>query len=503
MAMSERHVLIVGGGLAGLSAGCYLRASGFRTTIVEHHSSLGGVCASWTRGPYTIDGCLQWLTGGAFEALYRELGILPGLRLRPLNEFATYRDVRAGVELVIGRDLDALARQLRGISPADADEIGAIIAGARHVVALTPPIEHAPELTTFRQQIKNLWSMRHELSTVEQFRVPLGAWCSSWIESEALRRFLLRLMPAEAPVLFLQLMLGYLERGWLSRPDDGSRALLAALVETYRTLDGQILCDSTVDEILVDGGYARGVRLSNGTMLDADVVVSTSSMPETVLRLLGGRYGASETRSRLDRWTLFTPIVLASFGVALPLAHTPATQIIDGIEPLDVGGYDNDHLLVRTYNDEPTFAPPGHTVVQVSLKTEYAWWATRGSRYHADKHAVGELVLQRLEPHMPGLRAAVHMRDIATPLTFWNAARSWRGAYEGWLPSADAMLRHLGKTLGGLSGFYMAGQWLEPGGGIPMALMSGRQVAEIVCFDEDVQFVNDPAARRRGGESVQ
>jgi phytoene desaturase len=490
--MGERHIVIIGGGLAGLSAACYLRASGFRTTVVEHHSALGGVCAAWTRGAYTIDGCLQWLTGGAFDEVYRELGLLPRLHLRTLSEFATYRDVRSGAEVVVGRDLEALARQLRAISPADASEIDRLVAGARSLVGLKPPIEHVPELATLRQRIEVLWAMRHELPTIEQFRVPLGLWTREWLESEALRRFFLRLMPAEAPVLFLMMMLGYLERGWLSRPDGGARALVHALVETYRSLDGQVLLEATADEILVDGGRAHGVRLSDGTILDSDLVISTSSMPETVLRLLGGRYGAKETRARLDRWTLFPPLVLASFGVALPLAEVPSTQIIDGIEPLVVGGRDNDHLLVRTYNDEPSFAPPGHTVVQLSLKTQYAWWATRGASYQAEKDRLAELALARLDVHMPGVRAAVQLRDVATPLTFWNAARSWRGAYEGWLPSSDAVFQHLGKTLGGLTGCYMAGQWLEPGGGIPMALMSGRQVAEIVCSDEDVTFVANP-----------
>jgi phytoene desaturase len=62
-------------------------------------------------------------------------------------------------------------------------------------------------------------------------------------------------------------------------------------------------------------------------------------------------------------------------------------------------------------------------------------------------------------------------------------ARSWRGAYEGWMPSASSLLSHVQKRLPGLSGFYMAGQWVEPGGGVPMALMSGRHVVQLLCED--------------------
>jgi phytoene dehydrogenase-like protein len=76
---------------------------------------------------------------------------------------------------------------------------------------------------------------------------------------------------------------------------------------------------------------------------------------------------------------------------------------------------------------------------------------------------------------------------MATPLTYWHTARSWRGAYEGWTPSADAMFSHVKKKLGGLDGFYMAG--LEPGGGVPMAVMSSRQIVQLICADEERRCV--------------
>ena len=85
--MSDRHVLIIGGGLAGLSTGCYVRACGFGTTIVEHSLVLGGVCTAWARGPYTIDGCIQWLTGGAFDRLYGNSASCQACGVRPSSAF--------------------------------------------------------------------------------------------------------------------------------------------------------------------------------------------------------------------------------------------------------------------------------------------------------------------------------------------------------------------------------------------------------------------------------
>jgi phytoene dehydrogenase-like protein len=51
----KKKVIIIGGGLAGLSAGCYAAMNGYETQIFEHHSVPGGVAASWKRGGYLID----------------------------------------------------------------------------------------------------------------------------------------------------------------------------------------------------------------------------------------------------------------------------------------------------------------------------------------------------------------------------------------------------------------------------------------------------------------
>jgi phytoene dehydrogenase-like protein len=281
-----------------------------------------------------------------------------------------------------------------------------------------------------------------------------------------------------------------LSRGWLSRPDGGTTKFRDALIHRYHASGGHERLHTTVDEVLVENGCASGVRLSDGTMIDADCVISTASAPETVLRLLGGRYGADELRRRIESWKLFDPIVLASYGVASSMEGVSPTLLIDGIEPFDAGGRKAEHLYVRVYNDDPAMAPPGHTVVQALITSDYDWWARRGTSYGSEKMLIAERIERELERHLPAMRGAVRTVDVATPLTFWNKARAWRGAYEGWMPNASTYFGHIKKTLPGLNDFYMAGQWVEPGGGVPTALMSGRQVVQILCADEGHPFTS-------------
>ena len=73
--MSGKSILIIGGGIAGLSAGCYGQMNGFQTRIFEMHKKKpGGLCTSWKRQGYTVDGCIHWLVGSGPESTFHGSG---------------------------------------------------------------------------------------------------------------------------------------------------------------------------------------------------------------------------------------------------------------------------------------------------------------------------------------------------------------------------------------------------------------------------------------------
>jgi Phytoene dehydrogenase and related proteins len=79
------NIVIIGGGIGGLSAGCYLQMNGYRTRIVEMGRECGGVCATWKRGGYVFDGATNWLVGSAptinLHAMLGELIDMQSLKL--------------------------------------------------------------------------------------------------------------------------------------------------------------------------------------------------------------------------------------------------------------------------------------------------------------------------------------------------------------------------------------------------------------------------------------
>jgi phytoene dehydrogenase-like protein len=93
-----------------------------------------------------------------------------------------------------------------------------------------------------------------------------------------------------------------------------------------------------------------------------------------------------------------------------------------------------------------------------------------------------------LDDHFPGVAKQVEMRDIATPLTWERYSGNWQGSYEGWLITVKTFMMRMNKELPGLDNFYMSGQWVEPGGGVPAVAMSARNVMQIICKRDRKKF---------------
>jgi len=93
-----------------------------------------------------------------------------------------------------------------------------------------------------------------------------------------------------------------------------------------------------------------------------------------------------------------------------------------------------------------------------------------------------------LDKRFPGLSSQVEMRDVATPVTFHRYTGNWQGTFEGWLLTPATVNLRMKKTLPGLDRFYMAGQWVQPGGGLPSGAMTGRYVVQMMCKRDRKRF---------------
>ncbi|TRZ76694.1 MAG: NAD(P)/FAD-dependent oxidoreductase, partial [Bacteroidetes bacterium] len=156
---------IIGAGVAGLSAGCYLQMNGFETEIFEKNSRPGGLCSSWKRGEYTFDGCIHWLLGSnpsnPFYLLWSELIDMSSIEFRN-------HEVRMDLEVKDNPDrygnkvfhlytnLARLSSYLVDLAPEDTVLIKKLIRSMRKIQGyeIPPMIRSVPGLLPFWQKIK-------------------------------------------------------------------------------------------------------------------------------------------------------------------------------------------------------------------------------------------------------------------------------------------------------------------------------------------------------------
>ncbi len=495
--MAEKSIIIIGAGIAGLAAGSYGQMNGYRTRIVEHHSEPGGVATAWANGNYLIDGGIHYLMGHkpgqACHEMYRQLGILHHRHYPDLGTFVRFSDEITGNQISFGHDLERLARDLRKLSPADTKIIDSFIAGAQAMrrADLFALMETPPELMGTFGPLKQLWGMRRVLRYFgPEFNQSMAQYAKA-VKSEELRRLLVNLFLPEVPVWFVLLILGLLANKQMGLLAGSCSDFVASMVTRYEGLGGAILYSATVKEILVENHRAVGVRMADGTESRADIVVGAGDGRRTIFELLGGRYVDKKITERFATWEMLSPIITISFGVTREFPDVPPLNFVMLKEPLELGGVTITGFPLRLFNYGTHFSPSGKTVVQVLLHADWNYWdSLRGDRerYNAEKLRVTSEVLTRLEAHYPGITAQVELTDIATPYTTWRYTLNHQGAFMGWLPTPKAMRAQVNKMLPGLENFYMAGQWVMPGGGVPPSLYSGRQVIQILCRRDGKRF---------------
>lgn len=500
--MAETSILIIGAGIAGLATGIYGRMNGYRTRILEHHSEPGGVATAWPNSGYLIDGGIHYLMGHrpgqACHEVYRQLGIFENRRYPDLDTFVRFTDEVTGRQICFTHDLDRLERDLSNLAPLDVKLIAGFIAGAKAMrrADLFGLMETPPEMMGVLGPLKQLWGMRRVLRYFgPEFNQPMEQYARSF-QSAELRRIMEDLFLPDVPVWFVLLILGLLANKQMGLLEGSCSDFVASMAARYAKLGGEASYNATVKEIIVENHRAVGVRLADGSEHRADVVVGAGDSRSTIFDLLGGRYVDKAIQDRFENWKLLPPVVTLSFGVAREFPGEPPLNFLFLREPVVIGKVTIPGFPVRLFNYGNKFSPPGRTVVQALVHTDWDYWndlQKDQARYAAEKKRVAHDVLLRLESQYPGIIAQVELADIATPLTTWRYTLNHQGAFMGWLPTPKTMRTSVKKTLPGLANFYMAGQWVMPGGGVPPSIYSGRQVIQLLCRRDGRKFSSQAA----------
>jgi all-trans-retinol 13,14-reductase len=508
---SEFPVVVVGGGLGGLSAAAHLARNGFPVTLIEQHEIPGGYATTFDRagGKYTFDVSLHATMsakGGLRESL-EGAGVLDKVDTVELPELC--RIITPDHDLIWPqRNPEAIIKQLSDLFPDQAQGIQGFFDEIMGILdeAIKPfDSDSWWDKLAFPLTRRKMWGIRkktladvlEEHVTDPKLRSLLSIyWMYYGLPPSKLSGFYY----AIATSAYIRFGGHYIKQR--------SQDLSYALMDAIEAKEGRVMLGTEAEKIVMEDGAVSGVVLADGKQLKARAVISNASVPAT-MKMLSNNTGhakfSSKTRDYLKKLDTYRPS-LSTFIVWLGLNQEIHRKVkgyeiwIDrdyNPEKAYQGALASDPrkagLLVTLYdNAYKGYSSPGTSTVVVMMLSGYEPWrrfeadyfAGRKDAYRTEKERIARALIEEAEKWViPGLSSMIEVMEAATPLTNIRYTGNPEGAIYGYEQSMDNAYMTRLEQRTPFKGLYLASAWTKPGGGYRPCLRSGADAFKALVKD--------------------
>ncbi|MBI2170101.1 MAG: NAD(P)/FAD-dependent oxidoreductase [Actinobacteria bacterium] len=484
MATSTRDadVVVVGAGLGGLVVAAYLAALGKHVIVVDRHSIPGGNATIFNHHGFEFDVGVHYLgdcePGGTIPSVLTPLGVELTWREMDPDGFDTYVfpdevfRVPKGVEAFRARLHERFPEEREGID-GYLDAIVGIEAAIREQGPPDPLVTHND--TT-------LGGLYDSLGLSPRLRTVL---CGN--------NGVYALPPSRASLILHSLVAMHYLRGAFY-PEGGGQVMADGLVQRIEAHGGEVILQTPVERIIVEGGRVRGVRLRPPSPLRrrgvpeeilAPVVVSNADLKRTYLELVGPEHLPADLVAQVSDYRMALPLFVHYMVIDRDLvaeAHPNSNVYV--LPDDDVDGYYElleegrlpemvPSFMTFTSIKDPTnsrLCRPGQTNLQAMtlLPRGHAFWGLdggpgEGKRYRRNraylerKREVRDLLMRSSEIGVPGLPEAIVYEETATPLTQERFVRSTDGTSYGIECTPDQFLFRRPAPTTPIEGLFLAG----------------------------------------------
>ena len=509
--MEKFDIVIIGAGLGGLSSAAYLAKAGKKVLVLEHHAVPGGYAHEFRRGKYRFEVALHALDGAApggwAYPVLKDLGVLDRVHFHRMDPFYTVRFPNH--EVTAPADMIEYEAELIRHFPAEKENIRTLIGemietffqvrrfGADGEIGQRPPIEQMPAVyPKMLSAMSQSWDeFMSQFTQNQQLKAVLSTLWGYY-----------GLPPAQlnAATYIFPWVSYHLYGAYY--PEGGSMAMSRAIEKTIKENSGEILYHQTVNKIEIQNGRAVAVETEKGLRVEADVFISNANSPDTLLKFVGRENLPQQYADQIES----AAPSISNFVLYLGLDRNLKSEGWKHHELFVSEGYDIDSdyqaalngkfnltaLALTNYDQvDASCAPETGSVLSIfslaDWKTDNVWGTggnlekySKNPQYNELKEAAAEMILDRAEKIIPGLRASIKYKEIATPITNWRYSRNVGGAIYGTEQTVENMYSGRLQSKTPIENLFLTGAWTF-GGGMSAALMSGRETSRIVIGQMD------------------
>ncbi len=505
--MSNYDAVIIGAGLGGLAAATKLARAGLSVKLFERHVQPGGYATTFMREGFEFEVSLHELSGigrpGARGPLWRaltDLGVAE--RVDFLEVAPLYRSLAPGIDLRVPPGFEAALSAFSEAFPHERRGLANVFKFFKGVQ------EDAIAATGSGSMPGAAETLRKYPRLIHAATVPLSALLDAELDDPGAKLGIAQiwgyfgLPPERLSLLYFAVGAASYFRYGASYPKGKSQALSNAFEASFREAGGELALGRGVHRIEVAWGRVTGVVTEDDERVAAPIVLSNASPHHTLTELIPAHAVPAAVLKR----NLSLQPSLGSFCVHLGLSRS-AEEL--GMRDHEVF-VQSSHSITAHYESYRRVAPPeafligcynvtdkefsrsGTTVTAlVSLACGQAWAKLPPADYPAAKNRLADAMLERVERIYPGLRDAIRVAVVTTPLTNIRYTGNPHGSVYGYANTPAQNPAWRPGYRGPLKGLWFAGAWTRPGGGFEPCIESGWLAAR--------QIIADRATGKKGG----
>jgi len=499
-------VIVIGSGFGGLGAAVRLAARGYEVEVFEKRDKPGGRGYAYEIDGFKFDGGPTVITAPfMFDDIWAAAGKKREdyFTLVPCDPFYRIFDDQ-GRPFDYNGDEAFILDQISKRNPADRE-------GYQRFMATTKAIFQKGFVELADKPFLNFTDMLKVAPDLVRLQSYLSVYqyASKFIEDEFLRRcfsfhpLLIGGNPFDSPSIYA--MIHYLEREWgIHYALGGTGSIINAMVRLLEELGGKLHLKAEVDEIMVEGRRATGVRMKDGTLYRADHVVANADVGWVYDKMIRKNKQSLYTKAKMGLMQYSMSLFVIYFGTKrqyrdVGLAHHNIILserykgLLEDIFTKKMLSEDFSLYLHMPTLTDPSMAPEGHESFYVlspvpHLGSGIDW--TKAAKPYRDA------IMKFLEDnYLPDLQANIVVEHYIDPLHFRGELNSRLGSAFSVQPllTQSAWFRPHNRAED-FDNLYFVGAGTHPGAGLPGVLSSSIIAENLICEA-------DPVAKSRSQQA--